>query len=636
MENELIKLIKKGKVLSCDKVKDIFEQDSIVSFNKPLTYEYLKEYAKKNEISDEVLHNSILIYGKSNLVLDSIRASKDFSKLYKTLKTNSDYAIKPDGFGYDAEAYSLFNLEGEVKPVKQPIKVKKTENNHKKLNDEEKRVLEENKKTLIYAIIKTGIDSRIDKIVEYLNKYGIDKPIAQIASNYVFDLYNNHSSKKIKNKESVYTLGDYYSSDYLRLYNAIFDEKNNPVLQMRLARTIAVFDNKHLKKMYARTFENISKRYFDYLLNVDLNTYNKKNYSTKLGDFIDNSFEELYGYGNKRYNNGVIEAWSHDVHHAYENAMFELMLNGRVQEYLKREYIDGRNSVQESWRIYYLRKNRKKVDWNAYYNSEAYKKLPVPKEALANGEEVKLKGKYPFFVVARNAMRRPNFDKKLLSDPQLYELGFHHDIFNDPYKLDKETLQAMKTNPESFQRDWDESLKEKQIYYLKSNQNNDKDGQKGWYLMLDKSKRYPDELELYVVGVFNKTNSSSLSDLYLYNKGCVASDKIKEMFFNGRESDSEAKKYTDFYSNSFHNALSNGDLKEVFSEVENISNSEMDEDKMDDLLDTNNDICYNYPPVNEEQAEAYEEYMYEIEQNMEAYESMTSYDWAQLDDEKSK
>ena len=39
MENELIKLIKKGKVLSCDKVKDIFEQDSIVSFNKPLTYE---------------------------------------------------------------------------------------------------------------------------------------------------------------------------------------------------------------------------------------------------------------------------------------------------------------------------------------------------------------------------------------------------------------------------------------------------------------------------------------------------------------------------------------------------------------------------------------------------------------------
>lgn len=43
-----------------------------------------------------------------------------------------------------------------------------------------------------------------------------------------------------------------------------------------------------------------------------------------------------------------------------------------------------------------------------------------------------------------------------------------------------------------------------------------------------------------------------------------------------------------------------------------------------------------YPPVYEEQAEIYEKYVYEYEQNREAYESMTIDDWVELDYNKSK
>lgn len=44
----------------------------------------------------------------------------------------------------------------------------------------------------------------------------------------------------------------------------------------------------------------------------------------------------------------------------------------------------------------------------------------------------------------------------------------------------------------------------------------------------------------------------------------------------------------------------------------------------------------NYPPVYEEQVEIYEKYVYEYEQNREAYESMTIDDWVELDYNKSK
>ena len=661
MEKELIRTIKKGQIGYIDKTTNIFGEEDVVVLYKPVTYGYLKKFADANEISEEKLNEYIILYGKTNLVLDACKASKSFVEHMKNNR-NVGKTGKTEEFSSDTGVRNLFNLDGVDEPQKNNTQ---TANDKKKISAKEKEQIEKDRKVMLSAIISDTND--VDKMVSYIDKFGLDKEISQIATDYVVGLCEEHSHTKTKRYGSKYRK-DYKVFDldinefcvngsigylYQKLYDAVFDEKNNPVYQMRLLKTIAVFDNKCFKEMYLNTFNNVANRYFDCLMNADLNSYNRKNYTTKCKGFVDVNFKTYFGF---RDSNDEICLMSHEMEHVYEKVMFNLMLKGRVQEYLKREFVDGRNQVQESWRIYYLRHPREKVDWNAYYNSEAYKKLPVPKEALADGEEVKFKGKYPFFVVARNAMKRPNFDKKLLADPKLYEEGFNHPVFYEPYKLSKETLEKMKSNPLSFAKADGEILKEKQLYFMSNMGVKDKALGKGVFVMLDKRKRDPNALDLYVVATLtHDKNSINKWDLYLYNKGCLASDTIRERFFNGPASILENEDSTILKENEeniiktpekcdFDSMVDYGEYMCKTSEFDAISGyfltkycHEMTKDEFDNVMNkVDNEEDFDIVPVDEKQAIDYEKYMHELKQNEDAYESMTGCDWSQLDDVNCK
>lgn len=447
----LIKMIKMGKVVSKETVASLLGQEQIWKTNF-INYDLLQEYARFIEITDKELNDLIIKYGSSKLLLDALQTTKDCETFAKPWYNKSkietvikDYILYSLGYKIENEikpeekeniTYNLFTYDRYEDLQKDEKVINLLQSKYEDLkrsllgNSKQQNVLEQvfsqnnlslldyedkfnviNDKEVYFDIIM-GNNSFFNPkhFSQYIKKFGVEKHSIELVDFYITEI--GKTQEVLSNKQL---------EDFMLIYDSIVTSNSHVLYKTNLWIMIGIFKNKEITNKYQEDSLKMAKAYLKYLGKIDINTGNKYYHSLpKIEPF-------KRWYANRK---------------IFEKEIFNCLLDGMVQEYFK--YIFVNNPVmQKQWCAYYFKRDAK-INWDNYYQTDSYKKLPVPKEVLFSEIENRLKlwkwPDYPFFIIARNALKMPGFDKSLLSNPDFYQKGFHNKIFKRTKSNDEQKL----------------------------------------------------------------------------------------------------------------------------------------------------------------------------------------------------
>ena len=245
----------------------------------------------------------------------------------------------------------------------------------------------------------------------------------------------NYSKRELKqyNGKSV---NDVLGEHLYNLFKAVFASTKIPVLKkinfalyngFRGVGNATSFDTKilsHLGDLEPYIGE-LAKQYMLYLGGTSgISSANQTNYRA-IG-YID--YDDV-----KRLYSGSLRDFAGNFKCGLINHCFELLKQGYLQEFVKFYYINGTSYLDE-YKNKFVSRLLQDVNLSAlkqkYWLTSSYQQLPVPFEYLWEKEiACRRAPKYPFFILARNAKKQPNFVPEILGEQMFYEEGFNGRLF---------------------------------------------------------------------------------------------------------------------------------------------------------------------------------------------------------------
>lgn len=572
--DKLIFLIKYGKLNENHTIVDLFGNQTSYLRHVPVKYTLVKQYASKLGLTNEELDDLILKHAKADLLLEAIICTQNF-------ETFADAWLKKARGSHQENIYLLQSL-GMPESIEKKLTNKtpkeisfddyenlftnkehfeqiKVDNAIKKLIslplDEMKKIvlaetLDEMKKIVLietpqdkiswaYELFKMkGFDICMHqnmyehitdpKVIEeifhinhnspdeqayllniYIKNFKLDSLFEDLLHLHIQTLIKTYSQTKLLKKTKKYTIYESYEGGHLKFIQNLMSQNLSPYEKFKLASITCLFSNKELKNYYQTLASQISYEYLCSLRKAFITSYNKNKFQLPLS---------------KHYNFHDYEKFVKLVEKSHAE---HCKRNGMVQEWIKFMFVNG--SLRDR-QYFQWANNRQGINWNAYYNGEAYKNFPISPRAIfgplnENGEQEIDGGKYPFFIIARQAQKSLKFKPELLYDDELYRQGFNHDIFKNPYPIDEKVLSKMQNNPYSFMKK-EKNLKPETIYFIPQE---DFPNAKTGVFVITKTSLKSGEINLYFV--------ASLKDnaLKLYNQGTPVSSPLKEEFLFNKD-----------------------------------------------------------------------------------------------------
>ena len=569
MKDKIIKIIKFGKLNTQTVGENLFGEKYTHISRTPAKYEYLLQLASDSEISKTELHSLILEHGKADLLLDALICTQDF-------ETFADAWLKK-AHGNTFENIELLKNLGMPESVEQTLsfvspkqqsfdeyenlftnreKYEQNKENNLIKNlislslDEMKKIvlaetLDERKKIVLtetpqdkiswaYELFKMkGFDLCMHadmyehitdpKVIEeifhinhnspdeqahllniYAKNFKLDSLFEDLLHLHIQTLIKTYSNTKELKKTKKYTISESYAGGHLKFVQNLMSQNLSPYEKFKLASIACLFSNKEFKEYYQTLASEISYEYLCSLRNANLNSYNKGKYMLITSRHYDHhDYEKFVKLVDK----------AHPEH---------CKKRGMVQEWIKFMFAGG---TQRDEQYFYWANNRQGINWNAYYNGEAYKNFPISQRAVfgqldEEGNQDINGGKYPFFIIARQAQKSLKFKPELLYSDELYLQGFNHDIFKNPHPVAEKVLSEMQNNPYAFIKR-ENNFKVETIYFVPQE---NYPGEKNGVFVIAKNTRNYGEVNLYFV--------ASLKDsvLKLYNQGTPVTSPLKEEF----------------------------------------------------------------------------------------------------------